>query len=241
MIIGVILVTISILGLLFLFVVTTDRRRFQRTYKVKLPLLSWVTLTSEPDKIVRGHTRNRFITSKGKKDLRHSLNFKVVYPTVIVLNKYKVKIWRKQKANKLYDDIQHYMDIPLSNFAFPGDVVGHYMDFFKHSQRRFVLYCATLFNFIGYRTTLTKKKTVPIIIVRANGDMYAFHVALVKRKIVLNDMIQFDNAQKGGIRVFITSTSFTTGARGYAISHGIYMMDLDCLRRSKLYEDLKFL
>lgn len=241
MIYVIIIVVILLIVATILWILTIDRRRFVKMYKTELPVISWVTLTSEPDKIIKGYTRYRFITSAGKKDLRYALNFKIIYPTVIVLNRYKIRIWHKEKANAFYNNIYHYMDLPLNYFGYQGEVEGDFMDFFRRSQRRFVIYCASLFNFIGYKTVLTKKKMVPIVIVENSGKMYAFHVALVERQIVLNDMARFDRAQDGGQRVFITSSSFTSGARGYAIAHNIYMMDLDCLRRTKLYEDLKFL
>lgn len=217
-----------------------DYRRFQKMYNIKLPFLCVVTLTDEKDKILRGTKRRRFITKRGGRDHRYSMNFKITYPTIIVVNKFKLKIWDLLRANKIFTYLEPYMDLPLDSIPFKGPIEGDPMQFFNNSQTVFIRYCGKLMCFYGWECALTGRADCHIV-ARYGKQLYAVHCILRRNPVVLNDLIRVSKYRYNMDWIVMTNSKFSNGAKEFGFKNKILMVDGDGLRRTMLHEELMFL
>lgn len=217
-----------------------DYRNFQKMYKIKLPLLCTVKLTKEPDKILRGNRRYRYITQKGRRDMRRAWNFKLTYPTKIVVNHFEIRIWNLTQGDKLFLLIEPYMKLKLADIPFRGPIEGDSVEFFQGSQTMFQRWVGKLFNFYGWSCELTFSGNNSLV-ATDNGIIYPIYTKLTKGKIGEGELMNLPKVGSGMRMICVTNSKFTSAAFKYACDHNILLMDSDCLRRCFLYEQIMFM
>lgn len=215
-------------------------RLFQKRFMVKLPFICTVTYCKERDKIIWGNTRYRFITKEGRKDRRRALNVKWVYPTTLILRKYKVKMWNINEARRVFRVVSPYMDIPLKYLTFEGKVEGDLFEHFEGSIVLFVRYCLKLLEFYGWTVELSGYEGCNGV-ARNGNNMYAIHCVLRQSPMVLNDLVRLPPVAPGLQWIVIGNGKVSSGAREYAREHRILLMDKECIRRTFVYEEPQFL
>lgn len=215
-------------------------RLFQQRFQVKLPFICTVTYSKEKDKVIWGNRRYRFITKEGRKDHRHALNVKWTYPTTLVLQRYKVKIWNIDEARRVFHVVSPYLDIPLRCFTFEGKVDGDLLKYFNGSTVLFVRYCLKLLEFYGWTVELSGY-TGCNGIAKNGTHMYAIHCVLRETPMVLNDLVRLPPVAPGLQWIVIGNGKVSSGAREYAKEHKILLMDRECIRRTFVYEEPQFL
>lgn len=214
-----------------------DYHRLEDMYKVKLPFLCHVTLADEPDKIIWGYRRYRFIRQDGGKDRRRALNIKITYPTVIVVNQFKVYILNLKEGKRVFRRLQDYMYLPLGDIPGWGDIRKDLWRFFRGRRVRFVRHIAHLFDRYGWQTELLYEKDWDMLIQR-NGYYYAVYCVFKEGIAYTPDVQRIPRLSEGVTPVVATNNGFSNGALEYAKAHGILLMgkkqidmsfDCDCI------------
>lgn len=238
----ILLGTLALVASVAWFIYRRDYRLLQKMYKVKLPFLCHVTLVREPDKIIWGKRRHRFLKKDGGKDKRYSFNIKWSYPTVIVINRFKCVIWNLDKARAVMRVLEPYMELPLEKIQFLGRIQGDPVEFFNRSNVVFIRWCAKLFSFYGYRCELSGYKGCNAMCFMG-GKVYAMHCELryPDNHVDISDFNRLPPISEGVQWIFITNSSFSDLALKYAFRHGILCMDGACLDRTFKYEKPMFL
>lgn len=217
-----------------------DYRRFQKYYKIKLPFICTVTLTKKPDKIIWGNTRYRFITKDGKKDNRYGWNFKYPYPTIIIVCRFQVKIWSLKEARRVFRDIEPCMDLNLAEVPFQGPIEGDLYSYFNGNHVLFVRYCLKLLAFYGWQVELCgygKQNGLA----RNGQKMYAIHCVFRESPIVINDLSRLPKTAVDVQWIIIGNGKASNEARKFSCQHNILIMDRECIRKTFVYEEPRFL
>ena len=217
-----------------------DYRRFQKMYNIKLPFFCTVSLTKEKDKIIRGNKRHRFIRKDGQKDRRRALNYKWIYPTVIVVNKFKLKIYDLKRANDIFLYLEPHMDLSLDDCPYWGQIEGDLYKYFGGDQILFRRYCGKLLQFYGWRCEIIKDKYRHLMAIHDNRMWNV--CCLLKREPVYQQEIQnLLNLKRDEKWLVITNAKYSNGAIELAFANGISLMDGKCIDRTFLYERIRVL
>lgn len=218
-----------------------DYRRFQKMYNVKLPFLCTVTLTNERDKILRGVKRHRHIRKDGRKDKRFGFNMKWTYPTTIVVNHFKVKIWNLAKANDLFLYMEPEMNLPLDECPYWGKIDGDMWKFFGGNQLLFQRYIGKLMQYNKMPCNWVGDKTWQLAAMKWDNIWYV-HCELKKEPVYVRDIQRvLQGTNVDGRKIFVTNTEFSNGARELAFKNGIALIDKECIRKTFLYEEVMML
>ena len=204
--------------------VRRDYLWFQKLYGVKLPHLAHVTLIDAPDQVWWGRKRWRFVRKDGGKDRRCALNVKIIYPTVIIINKFKVYILDLNYARHLYLYLQDFMILPLSDCTFCGDVRKDLWRYFRGIKIRFVRHIAKLFFRYGWYAELCYDGEYDIYLQR-EGRHYVVFCIFKPDKVCLSDISRLPRVADMVYPVVATNGYFTNGAREYAKANNILLMD----------------
>lgn len=217
-----------------------DYRNFQKMYRIKLPFLCTVKLTKENDKMLRGNKRYRYITQKGRRDMRRSWNFKLTYPTKIVVNHFEIKIWNLRQGDKLFTMVEPYMRLKLADIMFKGPIEGDPIEFFQRSQIIFQRWVGKLFSFYGWNCELAYGGPASLVASK-DGIIYPIYTKLTKDKIGQGELMNLPKVGSGMRLICVTNSKYTSAAFQYACDHNILLMDSDCLRKCFVYEYIMFM
>lgn len=216
-----------------------DYRSFQRMYRVKLPFRCVVTLTRKEDQILYGAKRYMHVRQDGTRDNRYAWNFKITYPTVIIINHFHIKIWNLKRANEVFLQVEEYMHLSLDKTPFRV-IEGDPVKFFRGSQILFERYCGKLLSFYGWKCVLCYTDGCQLM-ATYDKNLYSIRCILRRDPVVLNDLVKLGRLETGTRWIVITNSKFSNGAYEYAMKNKILMMDGECMRRTLVYEEAKFL
>lgn len=217
-----------------------DYRRFQKMYRVKLPFLCIVTLTKEKDKIIRGNKRYRFIRKDGHRDRRRAMNFKWTYPTIIVVNKFKLKVYDLKKSNELFLYLEPYMDLSLDDCPYWGQIEGDLYKYFGGNQILFQRYCGKLLQFYGWRCEIIKDGYRHLMALHEN-KMWNVCCLLKREPVYQQDIQNLLNLKLQDRWLVITNTKYSNGAVELAFANGVSLMDGKCIDSTFLHERIRVL
>lgn len=214
-----------------------DFREFQEIYHIRLPFWVHVTWTREHDQVRWGRKRYRFIRADGGKDRRRALNIKMIYPTVLIVNTFKMYIIDINYARQLFYRMQDYMHIPLADCTFEGDIRGDLYRHFRGRRIRFVRHVGKIFFRYGWYGEITYDEKWDLLIQR-EGRTYAVFCVFTPKVVGAMLLSKIPKLVDVVYRVVVTNTTFTNGAIEYAKANNILLMDK---RHMNLTFDVNFI
>lgn len=217
--------------LLAWYVYRGNYRRFQRDFNIKLPFLCHVYRQPGKDAIYWGYTRWMHVRRDGGKDRRYAINFKIPYPTKIIVCGYRLWLWRMQDAKYVFSIVQDYMWLQPKDLPFWGKIDGNLYRFFHGRKVRFVRHIAKMFEWYGWFPELMYDKPYDILLCH-NKNYYTVKCFFQRSPVQLADLMNLDPVVDIITQVVVTNYRFTEGAVGYAKSNRICLMDGERIAKS---------
>ena len=166
------------------------------------------------------------------------MNFKVTYPTIIIISHFKVKVWDLKKANDLFLYLEPYMELPLDECPYWGEIKEDMWVFFHGNQLLFQRYIGKLMQFNGMPCQYSGGDIWHLVATRW-GEIWYVHCLLKREPVYVRDVQKvLADTSVTGRRIIATNTHFSNGAKELAFANKIALIDAECIRRTFLHEEV---